>query len=74
MHLDNREHGDCSRWILDSGAMNHMTGKRSSFSEIKNRVHGTVHFGDGVVVNIKGRGMVLIKCKTGEHKHWSVST
>jgi hypothetical protein len=54
--------------------MNHMTGKRLSFSEIKNRVHGTVHFGDGVVVNIKGRGMVLIKCKTGEHKHWSVST
>jgi uncharacterized membrane protein YgcG len=60
--------GDGARWILDSGATNHMTGMRAVFSEIDLRVHGTVHFGDGSVTNIEGRGTILIKCKTGGHK------
>jgi hypothetical protein len=45
-----------------------MTGVRAVFSEIDLRVHGTVHFGDGSVTNIEGRGTILIKCKTGGHK------
>jgi hypothetical protein len=45
-----------------------MTGVRAVFSEIDLRVHGIVHFGDGSVTNIEGRGMILIKCKTGGHK------
>jgi hypothetical protein len=60
--------GDGARWILDSGATNHMTGVRMVFSEIDLRVHGTVRFGDGSVTNIEGRGTILIKCKTGGHK------
>jgi hypothetical protein len=60
--------GDDARWILDSGATNHMTGVRAVFSEIDLRVHDTVHFGDGSVTNIEGRGTILIKCKTGGHK------
>jgi hypothetical protein len=60
--------GDGARWILDSGATNHMTGMRAVFSEIDLRVHGTVRFGDGSVTNIEGRGTILIKCKTGGHK------
>jgi hypothetical protein len=45
-----------ARWILDSGATNHMTGVRKVFSEIDLRVHDMVHFGDGSVMNIEGRG------------------
>jgi hypothetical protein len=68
VQLGDKEHGDCSRWILDSGAMNHMTGERSAFIEIDHKVHGTVRFGDGAVANIEGQGTILLKCKTGEHK------
>jgi hypothetical protein len=60
--------GDGARWILDSGATNHMTGVRTVFSEIDLKVHGTVRFGDGSVTNIEGRDTILIKCKTGGHK------
>jgi hypothetical protein len=60
--------GDGARWILDSGATNHMTGVRVVFSEIDLSVHGTVHFGDGSVTNIEGCGTILIKCKTDGHK------
>jgi hypothetical protein len=45
-----------------------MTSEQSAFTEIDNKVHGTVRFGDGVVMNIEGRGTILIRCKTGEHK------
>jgi hypothetical protein len=68
IQLGDGEHADCSRWILDSGATNHMTGERSAFTEIDNKVHGTVRFGDGAVANIEGRGTILVRCKTGEHK------
>ena len=57
-----------TRWILDTGATNHMTGDRSFFSELDTGVHGTVKFGDGSVVNIEGRGTILFMCKTGEHQ------
>jgi hypothetical protein len=54
VQLRDREHGDCSRWIVDSGATNHMTGERGTFMEIDNKVHDTVRFGDGAVASIKG--------------------
>ena len=53
---------------LDTGATNHMTGSRSAFSELDTGIQGTVKFGDGSVVNIQGRGIVLFKCKNGEHQ------
>ncbi|WVZ58489.1 hypothetical protein U9M48_008761 [Paspalum notatum var. saurae] len=63
---DGRE-GDCTRWILDTGATNHMTSSRSAFSNLDTGVRGTVKFGDGSVVGIEGRGTVLFNCKNGEH-------
>ena len=39
--------GNSARWILDTGATNHMTGERTAFSELDTKVHGTVRFGDG---------------------------
>jgi hypothetical protein len=60
--------GDSTRWILDTGATNHMTGERSVFSELDTKVHESVCFGDGSVAGIEGRGTVLLKCKNGKHK------
>jgi hypothetical protein len=37
------------------------------FAELNPAMCGTVRFGDGSVVNIEGRGMVLFACKSGEH-------
>ncbi|WVZ75292.1 hypothetical protein U9M48_023362 [Paspalum notatum var. saurae] len=64
---DGRE-GESTRWILDTGATNHMMSSRSAFSELDTGVHGTVKFGDGSVVGIEGRGTVLLNCKNGEHQ------
>jgi hypothetical protein len=66
--LGPREDRDPDRWVLDSGAMNHMTSARSAFAELDNNVHGTVRFGDGSVVEIEGRGSVVFSCKNGEHR------
>jgi len=59
---------DLKRWVLDTGATNHMTGFRDAFSDLDTGVVGTVRFGDGSVVRIKGRGTILFSCKNGEHR------
>jgi hypothetical protein len=68
VQLGDRVNGDCTRWILDSCATNNMTGERSVFSKINNKVQGTMQFGDGSVAKIEGRCTILLKCKIGEHK------
>jgi hypothetical protein len=55
-------------WYLDTGATNHMTGHGDAFAEIDRTVTGTVKFGDGSVVEIKGIGTIIFACKNGEHK------
>jgi hypothetical protein len=59
---------ECHRWVLDTTTTNHMTGCKSAFSELNLNVHGTVRFGDGSAVQIKGFGTVLFSCKNGEHR------
>ena len=46
------------RWVLDTGATNHMTGTRAVFAELNTAVTGTVRFGDGSVVGIEGKGTI----------------
>ncbi|CAH9146107.1 unnamed protein product [Cuscuta epithymum] len=55
-------------WYLDTGASSHMTGDKKAFKTLDETVHGTVRFGDGSVVNIRGRGAVMFKCLTGDHR------
>jgi transposase InsO family protein len=55
-------------WYLDSGANNHMTGEREAFSELDTGVVGTVKFGDGSRVEIRGRDTIVFKCQNGAHR------
>jgi hypothetical protein len=55
-------------WYLDTGASSHMTGTKEVFTVLDESVHGTVKFGDGSLVSIRGRGSVLFKCQNGEHR------
>jgi hypothetical protein len=66
--LDGGGSDDGALWHLDTGATNHMSGSRAAFSELDRGVVGTVRFGDGSVVKIEGRGVVLFSCKNGEHR------
>jgi hypothetical protein len=62
------ETGRCdTSWFLDSGASNHMCGRRDFFSELDTSVHGFVKLGDDTSVEIEGRGTILFTCKSGEH-------
>ena len=53
------------RWVLDTGASNHMT--RAAFSELDSRICEMVTFGDGSIVEIEGRGTILFVDKGGKH-------
>jgi hypothetical protein len=55
------------RWYLDSGASNHMTGSKAAFSELDGDVTGTMKFGDGSRVVIRGRGTVIFRYRNSEH-------
>jgi hypothetical protein len=54
-------------WFLDTGASNHMSGRRDIFSELDTGIGGSVKLGDGSTVDIQGRGTILFQCKNGEH-------
>ncbi|XP_074327045.1 uncharacterized protein LOC141664984 [Apium graveolens] len=45
-----------------------MTGQRSKFKMLDECVKGQVKFGDGSMVEIKGKGIVSLKCKMGEER------
>jgi hypothetical protein len=62
------EHCDHRWWIVDTGATNHMTRARKAFSELDSRIRGLVKYGDGSVIEIKGRGTILFVGKSCEHQ------
>jgi hypothetical protein len=67
--IGERGSGQPHRWILDSGATNHMSGVRAAFTELDLNVCGSVKFGDGSVAKIEGRGTILFLGNKGEHRH-----
>ncbi|KAI9201145.1 hypothetical protein LWI28_018928 [Acer negundo] len=54
-------------WFLDSGASNHMTGRKDLFTELDEKVHGEISFGDLSKISVQGRGDVMIKQKNRGH-------
>jgi hypothetical protein len=67
-NLDDAADRDATRWILDTGASNHMSGSRAAFADLDTAVTGSVRFGDGSVARIEGSETVLFHCKNGEHR------
>ena len=44
-----------------------MTGSKEAFSELDDNVTGTVKFGDGSRVAIRGRSTIIFRCQNVEH-------
>ncbi|XP_028109539.1 uncharacterized protein LOC114308196 [Camellia sinensis] len=55
----------------DSGASNHMCGKRELFVELNETVQAQVSFSNSSKTPVKGRGNILIKLKNGDHDYIS---
>jgi transposase InsO family protein len=55
-------------WYLDTGVMNHMTGRSNVFSELDRAVQRTIKFRDGSVINICGKGTIIFSGRHDEHK------
>ena len=56
------------RWVLDTGATNHMIGASSAFSKLDSGIYEIVKFSDGSVVDIEVRSTILFVDKGGEHR------
>ena len=64
---DGSEEDNGNVWFLDSGASNHMCGKKHMFVELDEVAQGKVTFGDSSNIPVKGKGKILIKLKNGNH-------
>lgn len=54
--------------MLDTGASNHMTRCREALTQFNDTVRGTVKFGDGSDVEIRGLGSMVIQGRQQQHK------
>ncbi|KAL5774246.1 hypothetical protein ACOSP7_011803 [Xanthoceras sorbifolium] len=53
-------------WYLDSGASNHMCGRKEYFVNLKEEIGGSVSLGDGSKLQVAGRGQIQIYQKDGK--------
>ena len=55
-------------WYLDNRASNHMTGDRTKFKELDEKLIGNVKFGDGSIESIQVKGSTMFQCKNGDQR------
>ncbi|KAF0928196.1 hypothetical protein E2562_038108 [Oryza meyeriana var. granulata] len=67
LHIDHKEKLSPYKWYLDMGASNHMLGRKEFFTELNERVHGIVRFGDGSVIDICVFCDVTLECYNSAH-------
>ncbi|KAL5824888.1 hypothetical protein ACOSQ3_020951 [Xanthoceras sorbifolium] len=58
-------------WYLDSGASNHMCGRKEYFVNLKEEIGGLVSLGDGSKLQVAGRGQIQIYQKDGKIRYIS---
>ena len=56
---------DPALWYLDTGATNHMTGRREFFSNLDESTTGSVKFGDNSRIQIRGKGGIEVNQRDG---------
>jgi hypothetical protein len=66
--LEPEEEHVCGKWVLDSGAMNYMTGAKELFAELDTQIYGTIKFGDGSMTKIGGHDTIILTCKSSKHR------
>ena len=54
---------DRTLWYLDTGATNHMTGRKEFFKKLDESITGSMKFGDNSRIQIEGRGEIEVSQK-----------
>jgi hypothetical protein len=67
-HLDEERERDAETWVLDTEAMNHMSGCRAAFMKFNMAVLDTVCFGNDSVARIEGHRTIVFVCKNSESR------
>jgi hypothetical protein len=67
-HLDEERERDAETWVLDTEAMNHMSGCRAAFMKFNMAVLDTVRFGNDSVARIEGHRTIMFVCKNSESR------
>ena len=59
---------ETNTWYLDNRASNHMTGDRTKYKELDEKLIGNVKFSNGSIVPIHGKGSILFQCKNDNQR------
>ena len=60
LHGSEGASSDPALWYLDTGATNHMTGRREFFSNLDKSSTGSMKFGDNSRIQIRGKGEIEV--------------
>ena len=58
-----------SRWILDSGCSNHLSGNKDAFLELDESFRSSIKLGDDHTIPVLGKGRIAIKLNNGSSNY-----
>lgn len=68
LHNAEKEQLHTDIWYLDNRVSNHKTGHHAKFQRLDESITGALKFGDGSIVEIMGKGSILLQCKNSHHR------